>query len=150
METTLGTLIKGKGSYVVSAKPKDTVYDCVQKMKEAHVGGLLVLEEDNIVGVFTERDLMIKVVSGKMNPETTLVHQVMNKKVMCVAPSTTIGEAMAIMSEKRIRHLPVIEDSHLAGLISIGDITKWLTSTHVKQVEEIDELIRYINGAYSV
>ncbi len=149
MQTTLDVLIEGKGANVVHAKPTDTVYECVHKMTEARIGGLLIMDGNNIMGMFTERDLMVAVVSAELDPKTTKVSKVMNKEVICVEPDTTTEEAMAIMTEKRVRHLPVIVDSKLMGLISIGDVTKWLSSSHHRQTQEIDELIRYIHGSYS-
>ena len=149
MHTTLDVIIKGKGANVVYAKPKDTVYECVLKMKHARIGGLLVIENEQIVGVFTERDLMLSVVAKKKNPETMLVSEVMNREVICVKPTTTTEEAMSIMTEKRVRHLPVLDDSTLVGIISIGDLTKWISSSHTKQAQDIDDLIKFINGGYS-
>jgi len=149
MHTTLDVLILSKGSNVVSAMPKDSVFECVLKMLNARIGGLLILQHGQIVGIFTERELLVNVVANKLDPETTLVAEVMNKIVICVEPTTTTEEAMAIMTEKRVRHLPVIQDSMLLGLISIGDVTKWLSSSHTKQAQEIDDLIRFIHGGYS-
>ncbi len=149
MHTTLDVLIKGKGANVVYGKPTDSVYECVLKMKHARIGGLLILENKTIVGVFTERDLMLSIVAKKRDPEKTLVSEVMNKEVICVKPTTTTEEAMFIMTEKRVRHLPVLEDSTLVGIISIGDVTKWLSSSHTKQAQDIDDLIKFINSGYS-
>lgn len=149
MHTTLDVLIKGKGANVVWGKPKDSVYECVLRMLHARTGGLLIMENEKIVGMFTERDVMVKVVAKKLDPETTLVFEVMNKEVICVKPTTTTEEAMAIMTEKRIRHLPVLDNSTLCGLISIGDVTKWISMSHMKQAQDINDLIRFINGGYS-
>jgi CBS domain-containing protein len=149
MVTTLELLIKVKGSNVVSAKPTDSVYECVLKMKNSRIGGLIILDQGQIAGIFTERDLMLEVVAKKRNPETTLVSEIMQKDTICVGPHTTIEEAMVIMTEKRVRHLPVIQKAVLLGIISIGDVTKWLSSSHARQAQEIDDLIRYVRGEYS-
>jgi CBS domain-containing protein len=149
MHTTLDVLIKGKGANVVKGKPKDTVYECVLRMVHARIGGLLIMEGDKMVGIFTERDLLVSVVAKKKDPLITPVYEVMNTEVICVSPKTTTEEAMAIMTEKRVRHLPVLEDSKLHGLISIGDVTKWISMSHTKQAQDIDDLIRFINGGYS-
>lgn len=150
MKTTLDVILKNKGSNVVSAKPTDTVYECVLRMNNARIGGLLVMEKNRVVGIFTERDLMTAVVAKNVDPYLTPVSNVMNKNVMCVGPETTTEDAMIIMTEKRVRHLPVIKDSQLLGIVSIGDVTKWLVSSHTRQAQEIDELARYIQGSYSV
>ena len=118
-------------------------------MVHARIGGLLIMENEKILGMFTERDVMVKVVAKKLNPETTLVFEVMNKEVICVKPTTTTEEAMAIMTEKRIRHLPILDNSILCGLISIGDVTKWISMSHMKQAKDINDLIAFINGGYS-
>lgn len=149
MHTTLDILIKGKGANVVSAKPTDTVYECVLKMVNSRIGGLLILEKGEIVGMFTERDLLVNVVAQKLDPLKTHVSKVMNHIVICVAPNTTTEEALTIMTEKRVRHLPVLDHTTLVGLISIGDVTKWISSSHMKQAQEIDELVKFIKGGYS-
>lgn len=149
MITTLDVLLQQKGSYIVTADPTDTVYECVLKMLNARIGGLLITKESKILGIFTERDLLIEVVAKKLNPMVVQVSQAMNPEVICASPQTTTEEAMAIMTEKRVRHLPVIEGFNLLGLISIGDVTKWLSSSHMRQAQEIDQLIRYIHGGYS-
>lgn len=150
VHTILQELLKNKGFQVVNCKPKDSIYDCVKAMNEARIGCVLILEEGRIVGIFSERDLLTKVIPEKLDTEHTPVSDIMNRDVICVEPDTTVEEAMTIMTEKRVRHLPVIEDSMLIGLISIGDITKWLSSKHRTQIQEIDDLVRYINGGYSL
>jgi CBS domain-containing protein len=150
IHTTLGRLLEGKGSQVITGAPNDSIYDCVMKMTGARIGGLLIMEDGQIVGIFTERDLLNKVVPNNINVQATPVSDVMNHDVLCVDPDLTLEEAMSIFTEKRIRHLPVLEGSKLIGLISIGDVTKWLSDSHRQQVQEIDDLVKYINGGYSV
>ncbi len=150
IHTVLGELLKGKGFHIVTGKPTDTVYDCVVLMKESRIGCLLIMEEGRIVGIFSERDVLMKIVAQKLDPEKTKVSEVMNRDVICVDPDTTIEEAMSIMTEKRIRHLPIMEDSVLMGMISVGDLTKWLSAQHRSHVQEINDLIHYINGGYSL
>lgn len=150
MHTILQQLLAGKGYHVEAIDPDETVYNAVLKMNDARIGCLLVMNGNRILGLFSERDLLLKVIPKKLNPETTLVSDVMSREVLVVDPDTTVEETMAIMTEKRVRHLPVMEDSVLIGLISIGDITKWLSHKHQRQVQEIDDLVRYINGGYSV
>jgi CBS domain-containing protein len=149
MITTLEVLIEGKGSLVVSGKPTDSIFDCVMLMKNARIGSLLIMKGDKILGMFTERDLMQTVIPERLDMERTPVSDVMNRDVICVPPSTTTEEAMSIMTEKRVRHLPVIVDAKLLGLVSIGDVTKWLSDSHRQKIQEIDDLVHYINGGYS-
>lgn len=150
MHTILHELLAGKGYHVETADPELTVYDAVLRMLSLRIGCLLVVKDGHIVGLFSERDLLIKIIPKRLDPEKTLISDVMTHEVLVVEPTTTVEEAMSIMTEKRVRHLPVMEDSVLIGLISIGDITKWLSHKHHSQVQEIDDLVRYINGGYSL
>lgn len=148
--TPLSVLIENKGSKVFCADPNDLVFDSVSEMVEKRIGGLLVMDGENIVGMLTERDILTKLVALGKDPKITKVLEVMSTTVICINPNTTIEEAMAIMTEKRVRHLPLVNESGLLGLISIGDVTKWLSSSYIRQAEEIERLVHYIHGGYSV
>jgi CBS domain-containing protein len=149
MKTAVQSIIKDKGHTIISALPTDSVLDCVLKMKQTRIGALLIMEHQKILGIFTERDLMMNIVAEKIDPATIIVSNVMNRKIMTIKPTTTIEETMKIMTDKRIRHLPVLENEIITGLISIGDITRWLSLNCAKQAHEIDNLIGYIHGHYA-
>jgi CBS domain-containing protein len=145
MNTALDKVLEQKGRNVYVTSPKQTVLDAVKSMRDKQVGSLIVVEEGKPVGVFTERDVLNRVVAAEVDPSKTTVSEVMTKNVAVVNPDTTVQQAMAIVTGMRYRHLPVLDGDHLEGVVSIGDLTHWLVK---KQNSEIESLIRYITGAY--
>ncbi len=141
--TTVHQILQGKGREVWSVSPHTTVYDALTLMAEKNIGALLVLEGDKLRGVFSERDYARKVIlKGKSSKETT-VEEIMTQEVVSVRPRQSIEECMALMTEKRIRHLPVLEEDKLVGLVSIGDVVKAVIS---EQEFTIKQLESYITG----
>ena len=140
----IAQILKSKPSKVVHAiTPNDTVYDAVRKMAEQNIGALLVMEGDEIVGIVTERDYARKVVLAGRSSRETPVSVIMTTQVLCVGPLQTTEECMVIMTENRLRHLPVIDDGKLIGLVSIGDLVKDIIS---EQQFTIEQLEHYITG----
>jgi CBS domain-containing protein len=143
--TTVAQLLREKGHAVFSIGPDETVYEALQKLAEANVGCLVVLENGTLVGIISERDYARNVVlKGRTSP-ATLVRDIMNTPVLCATPDRTVEECMALMTDKRIRHLPVIDQGQLAGVISIGDLVKSIISD---QKFIIDQLEHFIHGAF--
>ena len=137
-------VLRGKPNRVVHAiGPKDTVYDAVKKMAEHNIGGLLVMEGEKILGIVTERDYARKIVLAGRSSKETPVSVIMTTQVLCVGPLQTTEECMAIMTENRVRHLPVLDDGKLIGLVSIGDLVKDIIS---EQQFIIEQLEHYIAG----
>ncbi len=145
MLTPLSTLLGDKGSNIYSVGPDMTVADCVRKMNTERIGALLVVDDDKPVGIFTERDVMTRVLDAERDPKATRVSEVMSPDLACVSPDATVGDAMRVISEKRFRHLPVVEKGKVVGVVSIGDLTRWLVRN---QEEEIQHLVNYIAGNY--
>jgi len=145
MLTPLSTLLEDKGASVFSVAPDFSVSDCVRKMNTERIGAVMVMDGDRPVGIFTERDVMIRVLDAERDPRTTRVSEVMSPDLACVKSTTTVGEALHIISEKRFRHLPVIDDGTVKGMVSIGDLTHWLVRG---QEQEIQQLVNYIAGNY--
>jgi len=142
---TVKQILEEKGHQVWTVSPETTVYDALKIMADKGVGALIVVENDRIVGVISERDYARKVVlRGKSSLETP-VKDIMSTQVYFVDPDCTAEECMALMTEKRIRHLPVIHEKKLAGVISIGDVVKSII-TH--QRVTIEHLQNYIMGKY--
>ena len=140
---TLQQLLDKKGHDVWSVHPDDSVFDAIKKMSDKNVGALVVLVDDQVVGIITERHYARHVIlEGKSSSETP-VRDIMTSPVVCTQTGQTIPECMAVMSEKRIRHLPVIDQKQLVGLVSIGDLVK---STIADQEFTIEQLIHYIQG----
>ena len=144
--TTIAQLLSEKGHTVFSIGPDETVYEALQKMAEANVGCLVVLEDGTLVGIISERDYARNVVlKGRTSP-TTHVREIMNTAVLCATPDRTVEECMALMTDRRIRHLPVIDQGQLIGVISIGDLVKSIISD---QKFIIDQLEHFIYGQRS-
>ncbi len=143
MKTPVGMLLSRKGSVIHSVAPSASVADAVRVMNEHKVGSLVVMENDGVVGMFTERDVLTRIVAAGRNPQTTNVHEVMTAKVITISPATTVEQVMDIFATKRCRHLPVISDQKVLGLISIGDVSRWLVDSHRAEAEH---LRKYISG----
>lgn len=142
--TEVRRVLDQKGYHVWSLHPGDTVYDAIKMMADKDVGALLVLEGSKIVGIVTERDYARNVfLKGRASPQT-LVGEIMRRNVVCVESDKSIEECMAIMTAKRVRHLPVINDGELLGIVSIGDLVKSIISD---REFVIDQLEHYISGA---
>lgn len=141
----IAELLGEKGTRVHDAVMGTTVFDAVAKMCAAHVGALLVRDGARPIGIFTERDAMERVVLARRDPSTTTIGDVMTPNPICIEPSTTVKQAMAIMTDRRCRHLPVVRDGKIAGMISIGDLVRW-ESRH--QQFELRQLEDYVTGKY--
>jgi len=136
-------ILEVKGSDIWSIGPEASVFDALRLMADKDVGALVVLEEGRLVGIVSERDYARKVVLQKRASPTTQVKAIMTATVVCVGPEQNVDECMALVTEKRTRHLPVMEGGKLVGLISIGDLVK---SIITEQQFVIEQLERYISG----
>ncbi len=141
--TTVRQLLRGKGQSVYTIGPDATVYDALQEMATHDIGALVVTESGEVVGLFSERDYARKLVlAGKISRETC-VRDIMSDQVVCVGSQQTVEGCMALMSEKRVRHLPVLENGQLAGIISIGDVVKAIIKGQQSTIEDLEH---YITG----
>jgi len=136
-------ILNSKGHDVWAVKPDDTIFDSLRLMAEKGVGALLVMDGDKLVGIVTERDYARKVILEGKSSKTTAISEIMTEKVLCVAPERTIEECMALMTDKRARHLPVVDDKRVVGVLSIGDLVKAILG---EQQVLIDQLQHYIAG----
>ena len=121
-----------------------TVIEAVQKMNQHKVGAVLVMDGDKLAGIFTERDVLTRVIAANLDPKVTPITKAMSANVLTVAPEATVQEVMDIFADKRCRHLPVIEHGKLVGLISIGDVSRWVANSHRAEAESLRQ---YIAGA---
>jgi CBS domain-containing protein len=140
---TVNEILKKKGAEVWSVGPSETIYKALELMRERNVGAVLVLEADILLGIFSERDYARKVVLEGKASKSTAVREAMTTRVAYVRPHQTVEECMALMTDKRIRHLPVFEGEALIGVISIGDIVQAKIS---EQEFIIEQLENYITG----
>lgn len=141
---TVKDVLNAKVKQISSIAPDATVFEALKLMAEKEVGALLVMEGDRLIGILSERDYARKVIiQGKSSKETS-VREIMSEKVMVVNPANTIEECMALMTEKYVRHLPVVENGKVTGVVSIGDVVKCIIS---EQHFIIDNLVKYITGS---
>jgi len=145
MNTRIRDILRRKGKDVYSVGPLATVIDAVNTMNDHQVGSVLVCEGGDPVGVFSERDVLVRVVAAHRDPRQTLVRDVMTTRLYTASPDDTLLEVMRLMTDRRCRHVPVMEGERLIGLVSIGDLTK---ATQYNLRQEVRELSSYIGGPY--
>jgi CBS domain-containing protein len=138
---TIRKILREKGAEIWSTRPDATVYDALQIMADKDVGALPVLQEDKLVGIFSERDYARKVILLGKSSKKTFVREIMTPHVVYATPDMTNEQGLALMSAKRIRHLPVMEEDRMIGMISIGDLVRSIMS---EQKEMINQLEQYI------
>ncbi|MBC8176990.1 MAG: CBS domain-containing protein [Desulfobacteraceae bacterium] len=143
--TNIGQLLKTKGNEIWSIAPQATIYEALQVMSEKDVGALLVVHKGDVVGIFSERDYARKLIlKGKFSKDTS-VEELMTRKVLYVGPESTIEDCMALMTAKSVRHLPILKDERLIGIVTLGDVVKQIISD---QEFTIHQLENYISGSY--
>jgi CBS domain-containing protein len=138
---TVEQMLEGKGQRLLSVAPGATVYDALKLMAEHEVGALVVLDGDRLVGIFSERDYARKVILFGKSSKETLVREIMTDKVLCVRPDQTVDQCMALMTDKRVRHLPVLDHKKVTGVISIGDVVKEVISEQRFMIEQLENYI---------
>ncbi|MCH8011972.1 MAG: CBS domain-containing protein [Candidatus Marinimicrobia bacterium] len=138
---TVGQILQGKGHEIWSVTKKMPVFDALKKMAEKNIGALLVVEGDKLVGILSERDYARKVILKGKSSKDTPVEEIMSNKVFCVCLDQSVEDCMALMTEKRVRHLPVLENDQLVGVISIGDVVKAVISEQEIMIEHLEHYI---------
>jgi CBS domain-containing protein len=146
MNTPVSALIERKGTSVHAVTPSMTIAEAVAEMNRHRIGCVVVLDGGRLAGVFTERDVLRRVVGAGLDPKAVRISDVMTRNVFTIAPETSVEETMILFAERRCRHLPVMEEGRLLGLISIGDISRWMAQTHQAEAEQLKN---YISGGYS-
>jgi len=137
-------ILAQKGSTVWSIAPAATVFDAIALMADKNIGALPVVEDDRLIGIISERDYTRKVILKGKSSKETRVEEIMTRDLVTAEPSDTVVDCMRVMTEKRVRHLPVMEGAQMVGVLSIGDLVKCLISA---QAETIDNLEQYLTGA---
>ena len=142
MKNLVSQILKTKGNKIWSIASQETAYKALQLMSEKNLGAVLVIDKGEVVGIFTERDYARKVILKGKSSKTTPVSELMTKEVLCVDPETSVENCMSLMTEKFVRHLPVMEKKKLVGVVTQGDVVKQLIAD---QKFENEELERYIH-----
>jgi CBS domain-containing protein len=145
MYATVDAILKQKGSRVWTIPGDVNVFEAIQLMAARNIGALVVVSADKLEGIFTERDYTRKVALYGKSPKDTLVSDIISHQICVASPESTIEECMRLMTTNRVRHLPVLNDEQLVGLVSIGDLVNWIITS---QRVEIDQLQNYISGQY--
>lgn len=138
---TVKNLLQKKGNIVYSTNPDNCVYDALEKLESENLGALVVVEDGRLIGIFTERDYARKVVLKGRSSKETSIRDIMTDRPVFVTPENTIDECMQIMTDKTIRHLPVLENGKLVGLISIGDLVKYVIEEKNFIIENLEHYI---------
>jgi CBS domain-containing protein len=138
---TIRHILQIKGNDVWSTTPRTTVYDALRMMADKNVGALLVMDGEKVMGIFSERDYARKVVLQGRSSKETLVSEIMTSKLFTVHPDQTVEEAMEMMTNKRVRHLPVMEDDRLMGMISIGDVLREVIYVQLAKIRDMEDKI---------
>jgi CBS domain-containing protein len=134
------TRIFDKHEAIHSVGPDASVIECVRTMTHEKLGALIVMDGERLIGIFTERDALNKVLAAGLDPASTKVSEVMTKDPYCIPPTTTVGEAMALVTKRRFRHLPIVENGKVLAVISSGDLTHWMVKDETGGVQELVDL----------
>jgi len=135
----LKRLLDGRDA-IHAVGPDTLVTECVRTMTDKKIGALIVMEGEKLVGIFTERDALNKVLAVGLDPRSTKVSAVMTKDPYCIPPTTTVGDAMQLVTKRRFRHLPIVENGKVLAVVSSGDLTHWLVMDRVGEVQELVDL----------
>ncbi len=143
---TITEILNYKGASVWSIAPDATVFDAIQMMAEKNIGALLVTERGKLVGIISERDYTRKVALKGRSSKQTAVKEILSEQLVHVTPSHTVEECMRLMTDHRIRHLPVLDGDNILGVVSIGDLVNWIISTQTTTIHQLETYIRGYPG----
>lgn len=143
--TTLRSILDYKGRHMWSISPEATVYEAIAEMADKNIGALPVVEAGRLIGLLSERDYTRKVILKGRSSRETRVSEIMEREPITVSPHDSVERAMLLMTEYRVRHLPVIEGGELLGIVSIGDLVNWIINAQTVAIEDLEH---FVTGAY--
>lgn len=141
----ISRILERKGQEICSVAPSAPVFEAVLRMSQARVGALLVIDKGRLTGLISERDYARKIILEGRSSRETLVQEIMTTQVLSVGPDATVDDCMQLMTDRRIRHLPVLREQVVVGVVSMGDLVQWIISAHEVMVEQLNN---YITGRY--
>ncbi len=143
---TIGTVLHHKGCTVWSVSPGATVFEAIQLLAQKNIGAVPVMEGDNLIGIFSERDYTRKVALEGKSSKDTRVREIISLKLIVAAPQHTVDECLRVMTANHIRHLPVLDGQKMVGMVSIGDLVNWTISSQEATIAQMEQ---YISGSYA-
>jgi CBS domain-containing protein len=142
MIEAVARLLETKTEGVETVTPQTSISEAVQRMNERNIGSLLVMDGDRLVGIFTERDVLTRVVPQQLDARRTPVGEVMTRNPITIAPTRTVQEAMMVMTDTRHRHLPVVQGGEVIGVVSIGDTTRWMVRGQQRTIQDLTDYVQ--------
>jgi CBS domain-containing protein len=142
MNEPVQTLIDQKGEPLEAVSPQTMILDAIERMNKRRIGSILVMEGERLAGIFTERDVLTRVVPKAIDPARTPVAEVMTRQPVLISPTTTVQDAMLLVTQTRKRHLPVVSNGRVVGLVSIGDLTRWLVRDQQRTIDGLFDYVR--------
>jgi CBS domain-containing protein len=141
MNEAVARLLEQKTERVEAVTPQTSIGEAIAAMNRRRIGSILVMDGERLVGIFTERDVLTRVVPQQLDPRRTPVGEVMTRNPVTITPSRTVQEAMVMMTDGRKRHLPVVQGGKVVGLLSIGDITRWMVRDQQRTIEDLTDYV---------
>jgi CBS domain-containing protein len=141
LNASVEQILAYKGGEVHTVGLQEPILDAVKRMNECHIGSLVVTDGDRVVGIFTERDVLVRVVAAHRDPADTRISDVMTPQLVSISPATTVRAAMRVVTDTRCRHLPVMVGGRLVGLISSGDLSQWVLNDQRRHIDELQDYI---------
>ena len=145
MKSPIREVLRSKAGQLLTASPDVTVTSAVRMMNEAGFGSVTVMDEDRLVGIFTERDVLVRVIDAELDPGSTLVGEVMTPDPLCIGPEALVEDVIVLITENHCRHLPVVQQGQLVGLISIGDLMRWVVRDQDRRVDAMLRAMRVVS-----
>jgi CBS domain-containing protein len=142
MNEPVSKLLEQKNERLEAVEPQTSIAEAIARMNQRHIGSVLVMDGERLVGIFTERDVLTRVVPQELDPRRTPVGEVMTRQPVTIAPTNTVQEVMMLMTDTRKRHLPVLQGGKVVGLLSIGDLTRWVVRDQQRTIDDLTDYVQ--------